>query len=71
MPVFGEARVAGRKVDWKEASKLMFWAVAAERGLGFGFGFGLDRMGSWAEFRDRVEVTSYRGSDILGTIISE
>lgn len=69
MPVFREARVAGRKVDWKEASKLMFWAVAAERGLGFGFG--LDRMGSWAEFRDRVEVTSYRGSDILGTVISE
>ncbi|KAF7120893.1 hypothetical protein RHSIM_Rhsim13G0029700 [Rhododendron simsii] len=69
VPVFGEARVAGRKVDWKEASKLMFWAVAAERGLGFGFG--LDRMGSWAEIRDRVEVTSYRGSDILGTVISE
>lgn len=67
MPVFREARVAGRKVDWKEASKFMFWAAVAERGLGFG----LDRMGSWAEFRDRVEVTSYRGSDILGTVISE
>jgi len=71
-PVFRDAWIGvegGRKVDWREASKLMFWACAAERELGLGFG--LDLMGSWADFRSRVEVTSYKGSELLGTVIKD
>ncbi|KAL6968270.1 hypothetical protein U1Q18_046312 [Sarracenia purpurea var. burkii] len=69
LPVFKDARIAlkDRKVNWKEASKLMFWASASERGLGFGL-IGLDPVGSWVEFKDKLDVMSCRGSDILGIV---
>ncbi|KAF5937542.1 hypothetical protein HYC85_025048 [Camellia sinensis] len=72
LPVFRDARIAlkDRKVNWKEASKLIFWASlpfsASERSVGFDL-IGLGQLGTWVEFEDRIEVTNYRGSDILGT----
>ncbi|KAL7198502.1 hypothetical protein ACSBR2_020902 [Camellia fascicularis] len=72
LPVFRDARIAlkDRKVNWKEASKLIFWASlpfsASERSVGFDL-IGLGQLGTWVEFEDRIEVTNYRGSDLLGT----
>lgn len=57
-------------MNWKDASKLIFWASlpfsASERSVGFDL-IGLGQLGTWVEFEDRIEVTNYRGSDLLGT----
>ncbi|GFZ04774.1 hypothetical protein Acr_17g0003460 [Actinidia rufa] len=69
LSVFRDARIAvkERKVDWREAARLIFWASVAKRGLGFGL-IELERVGDWVEFRERFEVTNYRGSDILSNV---
>ncbi|XP_052187312.1 uncharacterized protein LOC127798057 [Diospyros lotus] len=67
-PVFSGARIAinHRKVDWKEASMLICWATSPLIRLGFGF-LGLDQLGAWAEFKDRLRLTNFRGSELIGT----
>uniref|UniRef100_A0A5B7BG40 Uncharacterized protein n=1 Tax=Davidia involucrata TaxID=16924 RepID=A0A5B7BG40_DAVIN len=75
LPTFQDARIAlkDRKVDWKEASKLIYWAslssAVSDRSVGFEF-IRVDQLGSWIESKRRIEVTNYRGSDLLGTSMS-
>ncbi|XAR58585.1 hypothetical protein NMG60_11014052 [Bertholletia excelsa] len=76
LPVFKDARIAlkERKVNWKEASKLIFWAssslAVSERSLGFVL-VGLNHLGTWNEFQDRIEETNCRGSDLVGIITDQ
>ncbi|XP_059625937.1 uncharacterized protein LOC132268990 [Cornus florida] len=76
LPAFRDARIAfsDRKVDWKEASKLIYSASLSSSMLHTSLGFdsiGLDQLGSWIESKCVFEVTNCRGSDLLGTNLSD
>ncbi|XP_057801006.1 uncharacterized protein LOC131016333 [Salvia miltiorrhiza] len=69
-PAFRNARIGASGfessvVDWKDVSRLISTVCFAnEKSYGVGF-WGVDK--SWGEFRQKYEVTSLRGKDLLGS----
>lgn len=66
---FGDARIAlkDRKTNWKEASRLISWTSLPLTASGKGLQSHLYRVGTWNDFRNSVQITSFRGNELLLT----